>query len=298
MICLSKIQEQFRLEEAGSLAFSDNGNLGVASGKCGYIFDLSGKLLNKVCDNWGKMNDVSYSNGKFGFVSESGNVYITDESGNLIKTIRVGSDYNRKIVLSPKGFLVCDYGCVSFDYNGKDFWIKDYLSVAEGNLSYYKNYWIIPTSAEFFKKVMINSYRYYDVYRLMDFYPDDPRSTAVCGDYLAVATNHRLHLFKFERDESLLSWYLKKIWTIDNLDFPTHVVFSPKCKYIAVTDWGEKRLKIFDIKGRQVLEKKYNIEIASIAWWEDRIAISFKKEGIRMYKVKQVSITFSISLNV
>ncbi len=65
------------------------------------------------------------------------------------------------------------------------------------------------------------------------------------------------------------------------------MTFSPDCKYIAVADWNNNKLKIYDINGNLVLEKEYNMEVVSVAWWMDRIAIGLGDGRIYVYKVEE-----------
>ncbi len=64
------------------------------------------------------------------------------------------------------------------------------------------------------------------------------------------------------------------------------MAFSPNCKYIAVADGDNYKLKIYDINGNLVLEKDFNSGVVSVAWWKDRIAVGLDDGTIYVYKVE------------
>ena len=262
------------------LAFSDNGNLGASSwDNCAYIFDPNGKLLNKVC-GIGDMDDASYSNGRFGFINHDDYAYITDERGNLIKKIHVGDAYDSAITMTSNGFVACWSRCALFDFNGNELWDVDVGRVENGP-SYYKGYWYVADID--WKKLLI--IKDGSIVKEIN-YGENALDTAVCGKYLAVSTATHLYLYDLSDPTNP-----REIWKRGGLsgcggNGCLRVTFSPDCKYIAVADTNNYKLKIYDINGNLVLEKEYDNEVWSVAWWMDRIAVGLNDGGIYVYKVE------------
>ena len=248
---------------AEGLAFSDNFNLGVAlRNGCVYIFDPNGNLLNKVCrKSW--MSDASYCCGRFGFVSWNGYVYITDESGKLIEEINVGHNYNDAITMTKNGFVACNTNCAFFDFNGNKKWD---LSVGIGDIrngpSYYNDYWYLANNVG--KLLIVKDG---DVINEIN-YNERAYDTAVCSKLLAVGTLHHLYLYELSDPANP-----KEIWNVEGFDVALQVAFSPNCEYIIVADNENKKLKIFNIEGDLIFEKKYGSKVYSVDWKNNRIAV-------------------------
>lgn len=276
-------------EEIASLAFSDNGNLGVASWDgCAYVFSPDGKLLNKVCTEsvcCGCMNDVSYCCGKFAFINFDDYAYITDENGTLIKKIYVGSNYDMAITLIQDGFMACSYECGFFDLNGNKLWSVDVGNVQEGP-SYYQGYWYaIDWERDILVIIKDGSIVNEIYYGTLEV----PSDSAVCGNYLAVSTCCKLHLYDIGSNPKIPN----VIWTREGLSVTEEVTFSPDCKYIAVTSVLDKELIIYDIKGNIVAMKAFDSEPWSVAWWKDRIAVGLYDGSIYVFKVEEVQMALS-----
>jgi len=251
-----------------SFTFSDKGNLGIVSDKCGYVFDRNGSLLNRVCGN-NNMNDVSYCCGKFGFVNWDGYVYITDENGKLIKKVHVGEDYDKAITMTKDGFVACEWGCAFFDFNGNKLWVSDVGNVGSSP-SYYKGYWYVTgkwsdDNNNWQDKLLImkdgnvvNDISYYEW----------AHDTAVCGKYLAVSTETHLYLYDLSDPKNP-----KEIWKVGGFDWARQVAFSPDCEYIAATDARNHKLKIYNVKGDLIFEKEYYDNVISVAWKNGRMAV-------------------------
>ena len=288
MICLDEL---FKLNtgsgEIHSLAFSDTGNLGVATDKiCAYVFDPNGTLLNKVCSTL-YMRDVSYCCGKFGFINYDEHAYIMDENGNLIKKIKVGYDYDEVIVMRPNGFLACDHRCAFFDFNGKKKWDVNIESAVKGP-SYYKGYWYVAD------RVWNRLFIIKDgtiVNRIS--YRGSAEGTAVCGNYLAVVTWYNLYLYDLNDPANP-----KEIWKVGGIDEGWQVAFSPDCRYIAVADRYGHKLKIYNINGNLVLEKGYGDQdadwVTAVAWWNDRIAVGLFDGRVYVYSVRKLKLFFPL----
>ena len=281
MICLSRIWSYETGDAIQGLAFSDNGNLGTSpQNKCAYILDPDGKLLNKVCGEK-KMAGASYSNGRFGFINVDGHVYITDENGNLIRKIHVGNDYKHSITMTPNGFVACGDRCAFFDFNGDKLWDVDVLWVENGP-SYYQGYWY---AADWNKLLIIKDGK---VVKRIE-YGEDSFNTAVCGKYLAVSTKYHLYFYDLSNPKNP-----REIWKVEGFNLASQVAFNPDCKYMAVADNDNQKLKIYDINGNLVLEKKYDTYVISVAWWKDRIAVGPWNGRIYVYRVGFPSMEFPI----
>jgi len=245
-----------------SLAFSDNLNLGVASrNSCAHVFDRNGNLLNRVCGG-DYMNDVSYCCGKFGFVNYDGYAYITDQNGDLVKKIHVRDDYDMAITMTKDGFVACCYRCALFDFNGNKIWDLDVERVDNGP-SRYQGYWYV---ADWYRNKLLIVKEGEIIKEI--YYDEEAYDTAVCGKYLAVGTKHNLYLYDISNPTNP-----KELWKVGGFKSALQVTFSPDCKYIAVADKYNKKLKIFNIEGDLILEKEYQNRVYSVAWKNDRIAV-------------------------
>ena len=249
-------------EAAEGLAFSDNFNLGVASlDNCAYVFDPNGNKLKGIC-TLDEMNDVSYCCGRFGFTNRLGDVFMTDENGNLIKQIDIGLDYEDGITMTKDGFIACCCRCAFFDYNGNKLWDLDVGYVYNGP-SHYNGYWYV---ADDWKKLLI--VKDGNVVNKIS-YGESAWDTAVCGKLLAVSTETHLYLYDISNPTNP-----KELWNVGGFNKAYQVAFSSNCKYIAVTDVYNKKLKIFNIEGDLIFEKKYKNNVVSVAWKDDRVAVS------------------------
>jgi len=264
------------------LAFSDSGNLGVASGhlnSCAYVFSPRGYMLSEVCgSSW--MYDASYSNGMFAFVNWDGYVYITNENGDLIKKIYVGEQYNKAVTLRDNNFIACGTECALFNLKGNKLWVVD-VGYVLNKPSYSKGYWyiadrhreevIIVKDGNIINKIVGYGERVYD--------------TAVCDHYLAVSTWSYVYLYDISEPSTP-----KLIWREDGFDEVFQVAFSPDCRYIAITDTGNHELKVYDIRGNLVslvyYGDDYDDKVWSVAWWKDRIAVGLEGGDIYVYKVE------------
>ncbi len=64
------------------------------------------------------------------------------------------------------------------------------------------------------------------------------------------------------------------LWSVSGLNGAYRAAFSSDCRYLVSTNYHEQRIHIFDvITGRQVLERRFEDNVCSVAWWEDRIAV-------------------------
>ena len=266
------------------LAFNDSGNLGVASADhCAYTLDPNGNLLNKVCRN-DFMYDVSYSDGRFGLINFDDHTYITDENGNLIKKIHVGDDYDSAITLVLNGFVACAERCAFFDFNGNKLWDVD-VGIVENGPSYYQGYWYV-ADYNWDKLLIIKDG---SIVKEIS-YGEGVYDTTICGKYLAVSTCCSLYLYDLSDPKNP-----KEIWKAKGFDWVRQVAFSPDCKYIAVADTYNNKLKIYDINGNLVLGKSFNAVVVSVAWWRNRLAVGLEDGTIHVYRVAHLAATFAIA---
>jgi len=284
MLCLAQLWSYKAENRVWSIAFSDNGNLGVASaGNCAFIFDPNGNLLNKVCGNSG-MADASYSNGRFGFINWDDYAYITDENGNLIKKVYVGDYYDEAITMTSNGFVACYSECAFFDFDGNKIWDVDVGEVENGP-SYHKGYWYVADWA--WNKILVIK----DGSIVKEIsYGEYTWDTAVCDNYLAVSTRYHLYLHDLSDPRNP-----REIWNRGGFDSAFQVAFSPNCKYIAVADRYNHKLKIYDINGNLVLEKGYDDEVWSVAWWMDRVAVGLADGTLHTYRINRLKMWFQLT---
>jgi len=286
LICLSQIWKGSTNGKAKNLTFGKIGNLGVAS-YCAFIFDPNGELLSKVCgDAW--MEDISYSNGKFGFASHDDHVYIISEDGKTVDKIHVGSHFNSAITMTPNGFVACSHNCGFFDFNGNKLWEVDVGYVTNGP-AYYRGYWYVADMS--WNKLWI--IRDGEIIKNIDF-PNAVWDTAVCDKYLGVSTQDSIRLYDLSKPENP-----EELWEKDEFALPQHFSFSPDCKYIAVAVEKGKSLAILTIEGETVLRKKYGNrefadEVLSVDWFRNRIAVGLGDGRIYVYKVHDLGTPFSL----
>ena len=261
-------------DKVNALAFSDDGKLGVASQDgCAYLLSQDGGLLNKACGD-SDMLDASYSNGVFGFVNYDGYAYLFRGLAYWRK-VHVGDDHNSAITVLPDGFIACKWGCAYFDFSGHKEWDVDVGYVVNGpavrkGLIYIADSWG--------KLHIISKIDGSEANEIS--YGEPPYDIAVCGNYLAVGAGRHLYLYNV-RDPV----YPRELWRVRGFDYAWNVAFSPDCEYIAVSDAYHRKLKIVDLEGNLVLERKYGTQVWGVAWWGDRIAVGLMNGKVRIYEV-------------
>jgi len=290
MFCLTKIWEHTNEKfSINKLAFSSSKNLAFVSySKCAYVFDPDGNLLNEVCGD-SYMESVSYYDGKFGFTNWDEHVYITDESGGLIKKLKIGGDYTQSIGLTQNGFLACRSKCGFFDFNGNKYWDLEIRFVLN-NPVFHKGYWFIPSHG--LKKLFV--VKNGEIVKEIES-EEYVNSVGVCDNYLAMSTYYTLNLFDIRNPEEP-----KRIWTKSNFNGANQVAFDSSCKYIAVANQNGKKLEIISLDKKTVLSREYNAEVTSVAWQEDRIAVGLWdmfNGYVRVYKIGKLKMLFSLSRN-
>ena len=247
-----------------ALAFSEDGKLGVVS-YCAYILDQSGKLLNKVCGN-SDMLDVSYSNGVFGFVNDDGYAYLSHvfKGSRSWKKVYVGYDYSVAITVLPDGFIACWKRCTRFGFNGDRKWDADVGSVVNGPAVHKGHAYMADYDWD---KLLI--FRLRSGKKINEIkYEEHALDTAACGNYLAVTTWSYLYLYDIGEPANP-----EELWRVGGFDWARNVAFSPDCRYIAVSDANNRRLKAFSVYGKLMYEKEYSAHVTAVAWWGDRIAV-------------------------
>jgi hypothetical protein len=253
-----------------ALASSGDGKLGVASAwpdSCAYIFDQSGNLLNKVHgSNW--MRDASFSNGIFGFVNYDNYTYLFKGS-TFWKKVYVGGDYDYAITVLPNGFIACSERCAYFDFDGNKRWDVDVGRVENGPVVHKGCVYVANWA---WKKLLILNLSDGSTVNEIS-YGEGAWDTAVCGNYLAVGTWRHLYLYDISDPANP-----RELWRVGEFARAWNVAFSPGCRYIAVSDVGHFKLKIFDVNGKLVFERGYETYVDSVAWWMDRIAVGVGRE--------------------
>ena len=255
------------------LAFSDSGRLGVASSDGhAYIIQPNGELIFQG-HSYLPMYAVSHCCGKFGFLDSGVTVFVIYDDGYVDGKINIDKLYKpyyySGVTLSQDGVMVCAHGCGFFDFRGRKIWeIRHSLPLVEHGPSYYQGYWYI--AAWFSLDIVkdgheVNSIDHKDFTRI---YID----TAICDKYLAVTTEKHLILYDISDPENP-----REIWNVDGFDYARDVAFRPDCRYIAVADMDNRKLKIYDINGNFVEDWSFDDKVCSVAWWNDIIAVGTGK---------------------
>ncbi len=292
---LFKLKELWTFKTNGrieALAFSDDGYLGVPSWDyCAYILDQNGNLVNKYCgNNW--MYDVSHCCGKFGFINYEAYAYIYDLSTGIWKTVCVGYDYYRTITMLKDGFLAGVIKLAYFDFNGYKRWnvIMHYIingpAVYNGYIYVPRKDW--PSCCKGALTILRLSNG--SEVRTIEF-SENVWDTQVCGHYLALGTAHHVYLYDISDPTNP-----RELWNYNGIATSCsgggcagawNVAFSPDCMYLVSADYNDKKIHIFDVQtGRQVLERKFESYVRSVAWWEDRIAVGLGNGKVYVLKVE------------
>ncbi|UXD22618.1 hypothetical protein IPA_06735 [Ignicoccus pacificus DSM 13166] len=277
------------------LTFSDDGKLGVVSyDHCIYILDQKGNLIIKKCGN-NAMLGASYCCDKFGFVNEDGNAYIYDLKNGTWKKVYVGSDHAQTITMLQDGFLAGSFNdkLAYFTFDGFKGWdVEVDISGAPtvyGEYVYVPGY-STPSYCTYCKgALIILNISSGERVRIITF-SENVNSAQVCDHYLALGTAHHVYLYNISNPLSpKLLWSVGGIassCTWDVCGGAIDIAFSPDCKYILSADNNDHKIHIFDIKGNQVLERKFESHVWSVAWWRDRIAIGLYNGKVYVLKIK------------
>jgi WD40 repeat protein len=284
-----KLKELWSYKTGGlveALAFSDNGLLGVASeypNSCIFILDQKGEALSKICKNQ-RIFYISYSNDTFGFTMDGGYIYLL-KGTRIWKEMHVGKEYSTAIAILPNGFIACGNGltvdnrCAYFDFNENKKWDVDVGGVGNGP-AVHNGY--VYVADYYLRKLLILKLDDGSLVNSIS-YGENVWDAAVCGNYLAVSTEHHLYLYDLSDPTSP-----KELWNVGGFSDARSIAFSPDCKYIAASDEWHHKFKIFDVKGDLALEKwigEYN-EVESVAWWKNRIAIGTNNDEVYVYKLE------------
>ncbi len=132
-----------------AVAFSEDGRLGVASA-CAYVLTPNGGLTSAECGE-GRMRNVSYCCGRFGFVNWSMddiiecNAYVYDVKTGKWKSVLLDvrdCRYNWAIAMLEDGFLAGYKRLAYFDFEGNKRWdvemewISESLATYEGTFTF------------------------------------------------------------------------------------------------------------------------------------------------------------------
>lgn len=270
------------------MAFSDKGVLGVASSDgCAYFFNRNGELIRKDCGPY-SMNTISYSSDRFGYINGGEYLYIADSDGQPISEMSIGAYQPTRISMASNGYLICGGGkCYFFEFGKGERWKVSVWSVAN-NPSHYKSYWYI-ADPDIYSVLIVKDGK---VVEQLSYgaYDSQPYGTAVCGKYLAVATDSYLFLYDLSDPADP-----ERIWRAGGLEGGWEVAFSSDCRYIAVADRRGKKLKIFNIAGASVQSLGFNTYITAVAWRNDRIAVGLYNGEVIVYNVLAFKLFFPLA---
>ncbi len=113
---------------------------------------------------------------------------------------------------------------------------------------------------------------------------------------MAVAGKDSVGLFKASNGSEL-----REVFNISGFAEVWRIAFSPDCKFVAISDYQDKRLAILDVKGRLVDERRFSSSALGLDWNETTLAIGTKTGDLYIYKTLGVKgvrryRTFSFSL--
>ncbi|UXD22203.1 hypothetical protein IPA_02555 [Ignicoccus pacificus DSM 13166] len=271
--------------------FSNNGELGVATRRCAYVFNEDGKLIARECGG-GRMSDVSYCCNKFGFVNRNDRAYIYDMKRGAWDQIRVGYSHHWAITILQEGFLVGRSKLAYFTFDGSKIWDVEIPWIPHGPAVYGK-YIYVPRfewHSEGINALTILELPSGDELRTITF-DEKVRDVQVCGRYLALSTIHHIHLYNLNDpiDPELL-WKRGGIASRcirEGCGGAVSVAFSSNCKYILGADYDDKRIHIFDINGNKILEREFESYVLSVAWQQDKIAIGLGNGRVYIFEVEE-----------
>jgi len=330
VFCITELFRHRVDKRLNAIVFSANGNLAIAmKSRCGLILDPRGEVLETVCGE-NKMSYVSYSNGRFGFITESGQVIITDEGGKVIKNLKIDRFYAKVIGMGPDGFVACNDSCGFFDFDGKMKWTVNAEAVLS-NPVYYGGYWYIP---EYGAGVHIVKDKRYGTEKDALYHEDENivntvpikhvHYVDVCDEYLVATsgdilypTNHEIHLFNIVNPvKPREMWKIDETKKQDVMGMFGRAVFSPRCRYIAVIfnevvnvdilggdlyEMYEGRVKIFSIRGKLMHTLKFEeqLELSSLDWKGRRLAVGTNVLGTNTlyeFEIEKIPTPFPIIL--
>jgi hypothetical protein len=242
------------------------------------FFDSNGNLIKSKCGS-DEMTDASYSNGIFAFTNYDDYVYLYDASRRTWTYVYVGDEYDDAITILPNGdFIACQTRCAYFrklwwsrwgsEWSKK--WDVDVGKVVNGPAVYNNSYAYIPDT---YGKVLIVNIGSGRKEAEMSF-AGKVYDVAICKNYLAVSTENSLYLYKISNPTDPTS-----LWRVEGFNDAVSVTFSPDCKYIAVADSKNAKVKVYDINGNMILEKEIGTfrhpKPLSVAWWFNRLAVGY-----------------------
>ncbi|UXD22273.1 hypothetical protein IPA_03130 [Ignicoccus pacificus DSM 13166] len=225
---------------------SNGALLGVASDDtCAYLLNGT-SLFYKFCANVSgvcaapAMSGVGTNGKLFVFTNYNGNAYVYLPNGT-IRSFKVYS-FKGKLVAFKKFFVACYVGCAAFTYDGKKLWEYDTVFVGKPSTDG-KIIYVPELTEERITMLSLNG-------TILKTYPLGGReamSTSYCKGLLAVGTSTSVMLFKANGTKLRLLWEREiggRAWS---------VTFSPDCRYIAVADTMGGKVRIYDIRGDQIL---------------------------------------------
>ena len=259
---------------APSLAFSEEGSLGVASGgTCAYVLDPNGHLLSSFC-GLGSVYGTSYCCKRFGFVSDDGNVYIYDLVKREWKSIELEevslpalASYSRGITMLQDGFLASWFNLAYFDFEGRMKWKAELRYVLKGP-AIHKGYAFVPrVSWPSYDKGALSVVKLSSGEEVRTLLFDSSLAqTKVWNNYLPAIAKNGLYLYDVSSPESPRLLWSSRLGGVE-------VAFSPDCNYLIVAKLRSKGIAIVRIDGTKVLERKLSEWVDSVSWWNERIAL-------------------------
>jgi WD40 repeat protein len=226
----------------------------------GLLYFFNGTRISSI-NATASIVSTSYCCGRFIFLASDGSVYVTNIDGKIISNFTVPIKYANYVEGIPEGMLFCSYGCALYDIHGKKIWEvpnKDMTGVP----SYGDGYIYVPVIMK--RELVIINALTGKVVRNITF-PSFVYSTDVCGESLAVGTAKEVYLFSIKENATDPEY----LWDVGSAFIVGSINFSPKCKYIAISDVAKRVVKIYDSDGNLLYSRYFDSEVSAVAWGWD-----------------------------
>jgi outer membrane protein assembly factor BamB len=256
-------------EDKVPVAVGDNGLIGVGKGECVGILDLKGRVLEKICNQF-DMEDASYSNGIFGFLSENNYVYLF-KGAKFWKKMEISPGYGDHIAVLSDGLIACHRWCMYITFEGRKKWSADIEpitgSIASG-LAVSDDYIFVSTVSG---RLLIFDRKDGSFLREIQ-YGEEAQSVAVCENYLAVGTRTHLYLYRITDPE-----LPEEICKVGGFFYAWDIAFMPRCGFVAVADGYHSSVKIIDLDGTLRWRLTFNESVLFADMGENVLAVETKE---------------------
>ncbi|UXD22082.1 hypothetical protein IPA_01475 [Ignicoccus pacificus DSM 13166] len=268
-----------------SIAFSDKGTLGITSDRCAFIVNEKGELISRICGK-AEMFGASF-NKLFGFMNVDDYAYLVLPEGKLEKRIFAGEQCNESITMLEDSFIACRYKCALIDLHGQKRWVTEVGHVPSGPAV---KEGVVYAPDEEKLSLLLMKLNNGEIIKEIDL-GEEAYDAKVCGDKLVVGTASTVRIFDVSDPLNP-----KPIKRIEGFLGAWSVAFPSSCDKIAVADFSNFTLKVFDLNGNLLWKKVYEIigseeiegiEVHSVAWKDDRIAVGLRDGTVYLYEVSE-----------